>query len=361
MIQGLLPFTLREWGTFQGEGHLCGACGSGKYRVDGSRLECPSCSYTVTPGWRRNHYSHTQYTKWLPLEPYGPLYASVQHYVRKPLPDEDNPLHLSDLLFDIDQEHLVDARHTAERLTDWLDSVGAYYQLFYSGSKGFHIEVPWQTVGAAPSERLNHQTYKLMAQQIADGLGIELCMTTYSRRKLFRVANTRHAKTGLFKAWLHRSHLRDDIIERASYPTTINRSGEVYTYDVSAGLHELYLWALEQEPNVSQVSLAVPYEGVSSHPYCVTTALAQGAPRVGTRHTLTLNMASYFVQHGMSQEAFVAWAESTPGHSSTPASIRKKEAGTAYQWALRRRADFRCREMQELDLCDHDCPFYFSD
>ena len=68
--------------------------------------------------------------------------------------------------------------------------------IFFSGSKGFHILIPIQVFGfVQPSENL-FMIFKNIMNDIAGDL---IDTSIYEINRLFRMANTKHAKSGLFK------------------------------------------------------------------------------------------------------------------------------------------------------------------
>jgi hypothetical protein len=369
MIEQLPLFRLREWATTFEEGHLCPSCAPTAVRLeqDGGSVRCPRCQFNGRAGWHRHYYSEeppTLMSHGYPFVLAAPSFGSLQHYLRRPGPDEEEPYHLADFLIDIDAEgDLPRARAIAERVCDYLDSVSAPYQLHFSGNKGFHVQVPWQALRALPSTVLNHRTYRVMAQRLVKDLGIEICMTTYIRRKLFRNEGSRHQKSGLYKTRLLRSELSlpdEELLAIAARPQRSMKellSGKTRVVTESAALTARYKDALAVTPEGGQhVRLQAVYTAIT-HPACVRQALAEGPPDRGTRHTLNMTMAAYWASIGGPPEEFLGWAERTPGKSPTPKSERVREASQALRWAQQRRPPFRCDVMQRLDLCDPACPF----
>lgn len=72
-------------------------------------------------------------------------------------------------------------------------------KLFFSGAKGFHIIVPYQTIGIIPDIELNFK-YKKIAKLIAKECNLKhLDTSIYDKRRLFRIVNSINSKTGLYK------------------------------------------------------------------------------------------------------------------------------------------------------------------
>jgi hypothetical protein len=70
--------------------------------------------------------------------------------------------------------------------------------IFPSGAKGFHIGVPTALWGPMPSTHF-HDVARRFCQAHAERAGVAIDMKIYSRTRLLRAANSRHARTGLYK------------------------------------------------------------------------------------------------------------------------------------------------------------------
>lgn len=360
----------REWGTHRLPGDLCPICADGRLQqATDTEVECDRCNARFLAGWRRHVYSQVKPNSISGMSTkLGPLYSSIQSYKERPNKTEPGQEleHIADLVFDIDHEDLEVAKEVAIKLTGHLDHIGAAYKLYFSGSKGFHVVVPHSVVGAEASTNLNHEVYKRIAQSYALELGVEFCMSIYSRSRLLRVPGTQHPKTGLYKTQLFTStlvqstkRLKEIAANPPKMPTFSSGSGAHHEFTLNFDLFERYLWAKDlvedSEPSVKLDS--VPVMAVT-HPPCVAKAMLYGPPKPGVRHQLTLNMAAYFVGAGLPRRDFTEWAELVQGASNTPPHERVHDAGNAYDWASQVHPQFSCRVMQDLGLCDPNCPFY---
>ena len=341
MIKPLPMFELREWGTIDPAGR-----------------------------WVRHHYDVHK-----PIGELGgvaledaPLFGSIQHYLRRPQPGERDSYHLADFIIDIDFEgNIPKAIETAKTLTDYLDVIDAYYELYFSGSKGFHVEIPWQVLGAMPSVYLNPVTYKSVARHLMGKLDIELCLAIYSRRRLFREYNTPHQGTGLYKIRLHTQDLElpaADLLQLAETPQLwmdpSSASGAIKEVRRAEALHQIYQDVLKYEDvdsSISRVKNTSVYP-VITHPPCINMTLEQGPPIQGVRHKMQMNLASYWVSTAGDPQELMDWAASVPGVSDTPEDERVQDMGNTLRWMQQVRLGFRCGYMQEIGFCDTNCPFY---
>jgi hypothetical protein len=73
------------------------------------------------------------------------------------------------------------------------------YEIYFSGSKGFHIIIPAEVLGIKPDKNLN-EIYKIWAQYLHDMIAVDsIDLRIYDRRRLFRIPGSINSKTGLYK------------------------------------------------------------------------------------------------------------------------------------------------------------------
>lgn len=165
----------------------------------------------------RNKYNNTDF------------YRSIFEYSTS---DLETALIRGPLFLDLDTDHLnqntfQDIRRTvnfvSNKLLDEFCISREYQELFFSGSKGFHIIVQPKIFGADYSQDIVSQ-YKRVAQWLA-----ELCqaqfdtmidLRIYDRRRVLRVVNSKNSKSGLYKIPLRFSELTtyEDLIKKAKSP-----------------------------------------------------------------------------------------------------------------------------------------------
>ena len=103
--------------------------------------------------------------------------------------------------FDIDRadpaQALSDARGLALSILQRYNLDDDDLLLFFSGSKGYHVDLPafWQP---APSATF-HRAARRFAELLAAGAGLSIDSGVYDKVRCFRAPNSRHPKTGLHK------------------------------------------------------------------------------------------------------------------------------------------------------------------
>jgi len=146
------------------------------------------------------------------------VFATVLSYDN---PDIRNANKSGSLYFDLDG---FTAQEDTKKLVDFLTSQGCAkdsIHAFYSGNKGFHVEVPFSTLGVSHDKELN-KIYKIIASQLKEKLGLQSLDTViYDDVRLFRLPNSINGKSGLYKIPLYYEELAlplEAIKEMASSP-----------------------------------------------------------------------------------------------------------------------------------------------
>jgi len=121
---------------------------------------------------------------------------------------------------------------TVEAVKTFLNRMLHEYQIpsdhlrcYFSGRKGFHIGIPAEIFGLIPSQDLPG-----ICKDLAIRLAGDLCIdkTIYDKTRLFRLSNTKHEISDLYKIELHPSEIlncadSETILELAKEPRILNR------------------------------------------------------------------------------------------------------------------------------------------
>ena len=121
------------------------------------------------------------------------------------------PTWLQWLVFDIDVADDIDeALRQARRLAAWL--VDRFklepddLMFFYSGSKGFHVQVPSSLWNGSPAANF-HDYARRFAETLAIHADVKIDSGVYARVNLLRAPNSKHRKTGHYKVQLRYDEL----------------------------------------------------------------------------------------------------------------------------------------------------------
>ena len=213
--------------------------------------------------------------------------------------------------FDIDrdneekaqQDNIADALHEARKLIDKLrilkvntDNIRCYF----TGKKGFNVELPSKLFGLKPSENLNN-IVKEIALKIADDIQIDTSI--YDKVRLFRIPNSIHEDTGLYKIPLSVDELfafnEVEILNLATETKPFPSSFKLNSIKSQENLKALYLQAkedLESKPlqASAQIDLNFPPRNTK---LCYWRILNEGVNKQNPgRHLCALRLVKYLKQ-----------------------------------------------------------------
>lgn len=230
-------------------------------------------------------------------------------------------------------------------------------RIFFSGQKGIHLIIPAVVFGVVPDKNLN-EYYKLMAADIAKHIQYDtLDIRIYDRRRLFRVANSKHQETGLFKVPLTYWELANlsfkEIKNKAKYPAIveykkpyeINRAKQEYQRHVKeweARFHKKF-------DNHRRFS-SKPLDFI---PACIQELIDLG-PQIGQRNVTVSVLTSFWKRQGHTEQEIwdklVAWNND---------SLDEKELRRTMQSILYGEYQYGCSTLSTLATCiGKDCPLY---
>ncbi len=186
--------------------------------------------------WKKQHGDLKDFYKTYFRYPQGMLehfnkYKSVRGYT--------GPCYADFLPIDIDSSDLPQSHETVKRVLIYFQDVYEIdlrtVRIYFSGSKGFHIEIPFRLFGFEPSRELHHIFKEIAFKLIPEGVTIDGAI--YDKTRLWRLANTINSKSGLYKIPLSSDELFNLSIEEiqklAMYP---RRGGSFYDPNVSLNL-----------------------------------------------------------------------------------------------------------------------------
>jgi hypothetical protein len=87
-----------------------------------------------------------------------------------------------------------------------------YINIYFSGNKGLHITVPYQVFDIKPNKALN-VIYRSMAEEISKNTKHQTVdLKIYDNKRLFRMINSRHQKSGLYKIRLTHEEVKQHTL-----------------------------------------------------------------------------------------------------------------------------------------------------
>jgi hypothetical protein len=174
------------------------------------------------------------------------LYTSVWQWDKPSLQDGTK---LGSLYFDLDSPDatasIQDAVRLVEHLRNYVPSDAL--RIYFTGSKGFHIECEAVALGIGPSAKLS-ETFRFIATDLRDTLGLTtIDFAVYDERRMWRLPYSKHQSTDLYKCELSEDQLYgslDDIKRYAREPDHLEVPEQVFDYKANEWYRE-YIYKLE--------------------------------------------------------------------------------------------------------------------
>jgi len=261
------------------------------------------------------------------------------------------------LPIDIDAEGdleraLAQLRAVLEKLTVRADIDLSAVRISFSGSKGFHVQIPTALFGPDPSPDLNRVFGHMVSMLLDPG---DYDDSIYDLLRLFRVAGTRHGKSGLFKVPLTLAEARGlsagEILDLAKAPRVLSWPDP----EPCPGLIDLYRASREwASANQGQEPSGGPPPALSPMAKPCIAAMLEGVSDPG-RHDAALRIASHFAHEGMPPEAIEAALRAWNARNKPPMDERR--AATELPRIAREAAqyDFGCNDPVRLKFCGGTC------
>lgn len=111
-----------------------------------------------------------------------------------------------DLFLDFDSESDIDKAREDLLFVIWKLHLEAGFNLpmeafhiYFSGKKGFHLLIPWQYLSIKPHQNLD-KIFKWIAEDLYEqSMNKTIDLVIYEKRRLYRLENSIHQETGLYK------------------------------------------------------------------------------------------------------------------------------------------------------------------
>lgn len=280
--------------------------------------------------------------------------------------DIDNSLMYGDMYFDFDD--INDFEHVRKDAIVVLNMIEVVFlvkkelmKIYFSGSKGIHIILPAEILGVIPSAELN-QVYKYIAN-LAKGFTPNKTVDTqiYDNKRLFRIPNTRHEKTGLYKIPITLNELQTLSIDQIKQMATQQR---VIQYPIYSELPtanrayqkiiEEYLRNKEQENKNKGRRFRKTFNFI---PPCIQYILENGAQE-GERNITIACLAGFYKSYGKTLDETIELISDWNDNNSKPTG--KNELIKTIKSIFNSEKQFGCATLQTLSVCDNTCKVYIK-
>lgn len=234
-------------------------------------------------------------------------------------------------------------------------------EIYFSGSKGFHIIIPHEIFGFEYSRDLNIKYKTLSLELNSYTITKSIDTRIYDNKRLFREPNTINSKTGLYKVQVNLDDLRNfnynDIIEYASTTHEIKQA----RIENNRKAREVFDSFIENNKQKQQRSINNRVAGAMMANKeilpCVKYILANGAV-TGGRNNTAIALASALFQREMDEDKvmdiMIEWNE-TKLDEPLPQREITATVKSAYNNVKNGRR-YGCGAFIDLGICIKGCP-----
>ena len=234
-------------------------------------------------------------------------------------------------------------------------------QIFFSGSKGYHIIIPYEVFGIEPSKDLNDR-YKLIVTELKSyTITKSIDTRIYDSKRLFREPNTINTKTGLYKVYMTIDQVRDfsydDLINRAKTPQAIIEPNKEYNPKADEALNAMVNELKERQKKTINHKVARQMLQNKELLPCVKYILQNGAQK-GGRNNTAMALASALFQRN-EDRAYVEQIMDTWNRTKLDEPLPERELELTVRSAFNNVNDGRrygCGAFIDMGICVKGCP-----
>lgn len=298
----------------------------------------------------------------------GDVYQTIYRYETK---NSDESNFIAPLYFDLDIDDIennygkikIDLMLLVRQLCTMFSLSEDDVEIYFSGSKGFHILINEEIFGFEGSRDLN-KDLKLIALKLkAFTINKTVDTKIYDYKRLFRMVNSINQKTGLYKIPVTIEQIRvmnfEQLKEYAKEPKEIISKEYTLNEKAKERFHEV----VEEirADNKRHVNIRVARDFIKKKQMlpCVKYILQNGAAK-GQRNNTMIALASalFQIENDFDEvlEVVKTWNE-TKCEEPLPSNEVYATVNSAYRIVNSGRI-YGCTAFMELDLCVKNCPIY---
>jgi hypothetical protein len=299
----------------------------------------------------------------------GDIYSTIYKYDST---DQNTANYIAPLYLDLDIDDIEinflkvkqDLLLVMRRLKTVFSLSDKDIELYFSGSKGFHILVSHSIFGFEPSRDINKQYKKIAIDLKTYTVNKSVDTKIYDNKRLFRVPNTINHKTGLYKVPISYDKIKEinSFEELRKYASSKKpMMPRIYKFNPKARLafDELIERIDTEEKAKVNTKLAKKFIQRKELLPCVQYILNHGAAK-GNRNNSTVALANSLFQvgkeYGEVLEIITYW-NATKNDEPLDESEIRTTVQSAYNNAQSNRY-YGCTMFKDLDVCVKGCPIH---
>lgn len=235
----------------------------------------------------------------------------------------------------------------------------SYIDIYFSGNKGLHITVSYLVFDVQPNKSLN-AIYKNMAKEINDTTKHKTVDTKiYDSKRLFRMINSRHQKSMLYKIRLTHEELKACSLEQvkvfAKMPRSYKKDSSICAIPQAAGQFKLYERRINEKKLKRQSRNLNNLKPLDFTPPCVEHLLNEKVVE-GQRNCTVAALASFFHQQQIDIEEAKGRLEEWNSQKCFP-SMEDEEIEITLKSVYSGGYTYGCSSVREISICDKEkCP-----
>ena len=262
-----------------------------------------------------------------------------------------------DLYLDLDDENnFENVREDAKAVLSYFKIVYKIdptdIDIYFSGKKGLHMIVPAHILGIEPDPHLN-EIFKYIVSSISGYTPHKTVdLKIYDNRRLFRIPNTIHGDTGLYKVPLTVDEIMhasiDEIRTKAMSPVAKIRVKE---YETNNTAKKTYQSAVEECAKVMKEMRKDKRYNMSINfiPPCIQHILDEGAS-VGQRNITIACLTGFYKAYGKSMNETIDIISEWNSKNQSPTGM--SELKRTVQSMFSGQKMFGCSTISTLTTCD---------
>lgn len=236
-------------------------------------------------------------------------------------------------------------------------------QIYFSGSKGFHIIISENIFGFVPNRTINKDLKKIATYLKAYTLTKCIDTKIYDYKRLFRIPNTINSKTNLYKVYIPYNELinmkYNDLVKYASSIKEYELKKYKYNEKAAISFNNLIDKINKREREKTNIKVAKEYIKKKELLPCVKYILQNGSTN-GQRNNTTIALANSLFQIGYTKkevtEIIELWND-TKNEEPLPLKEITITIKSAYNNS-KNNIFYGCSSFRELDVCVKGCPIY---
>lgn len=235
-------------------------------------------------------------------------------------------------------------------------------QFYFSGSKGFHIIIPYSIFGIKPSKDLNDK-YKMLAIELKSyTITKSIDTRIYDSKRLFREPNTINTKTNLYKVPITLDNIKSfsykELIEYAKSPKKEYKIDASYIQDADIAFNNVIIELKERQKRTINHKIAKQMLENKELLPCVKYILQNGAQQ-GGRNNTAMALASSLYQRNPDDYEEVLDIMRTWNIKKIDNPLSDKELENTVKSAYRNVQSgkrYGCAAFIDLGICVKGCP-----